>query len=133
MTKTVDRAIYRHILNKDYSKRNMVDGRDPMPEMTITSSYFDSRVGSNTFTMGYGTHDTVDIRRMPESTLSPSQRLRIWPHSWSCFSTDVYPTSRTKVAASPALMQMQYFLFLSPLGFSLRHVFFPYYKSSWTQ
>jgi hypothetical protein len=33
---------------------------DPMPELTITSSYVDSRVGSNTFTMG---------NLVPESTL----------------------------------------------------------------
>jgi hypothetical protein len=39
--------------------------RDPMPELTITSSY----VHSNTFTMG---------NPMPESTLTPSQGLWIW-------------------------------------------------------
>jgi hypothetical protein len=35
---------------------------DPMPEFTLTSPYVDSRVDSNTFTMG---------DPLPESTLSP--------------------------------------------------------------
>jgi hypothetical protein len=43
--------------------------RDPMPELTITSPYVHSRVDCNTFTIG----------NQPESTLSPSQRLWIWP------------------------------------------------------
>jgi hypothetical protein len=49
----------------------------PMPELTITSPYIDSRVDYNTFTMG---------NPIPESTLTlcqsrlypPSQGLRIW-------------------------------------------------------
>jgi hypothetical protein len=41
-----------------------------MPELTITSPYVYSRVDFNTFTMG---------NPMPESTLSPSQGLWIWP------------------------------------------------------
>ncbi len=43
---------------------------DPMPEPTITSSYFQSRVDSNTFIIG---------NPIPESTFSPSQGLWIWP------------------------------------------------------
>jgi hypothetical protein len=43
---------------------------DPMLELTITSPYVCSRVDSNTFTMG---------NPMPDSTLSPSQGLLIWP------------------------------------------------------
>jgi hypothetical protein len=43
---------------------------DPMMELTISSPYVNSRVDSNTFTMG---------NPMPESTLSPSQGLWIWP------------------------------------------------------
>jgi hypothetical protein len=39
---------------------------DPMPELTITSPY----VEYSTFIMG---------NPMPESTLSPSMGLRIWP------------------------------------------------------
>jgi len=39
---------------------------DPMPELTITSSYVHSRVDSNTFTI---------TNPMPESTLSPSKDL----------------------------------------------------------
>jgi hypothetical protein len=41
---------------------------DPVTELTITSPYVDSRVDSNTCTMG---------NPMPESTLSPGQGLRI--------------------------------------------------------
>jgi hypothetical protein len=43
---------------------------DPLPELTITLPYVHSRVDSNTFTMG---------NPMPESTLSSSQGLWIWP------------------------------------------------------
>jgi hypothetical protein len=43
---------------------------DPMPELTIFSPYVHTRVDSNTFIMG---------NPMPESTLSPSQGLWIWP------------------------------------------------------
>ncbi len=50
---------------------------DPMPELTITSRYVDSRVGSNTFNMGNPI--PVDRNPMPESTLSPGQGLRFWP------------------------------------------------------
>ncbi len=44
-----------------------------MLELNNTSpySYVDSRIETNTYTMG---------NPMPESTLSPSQGLRIWPH-----------------------------------------------------
>jgi hypothetical protein len=41
-----------------------------LPELTITSPYFHSRVDFNTFTMG---------NPMPESTLTASQGLWIWP------------------------------------------------------
>ncbi len=43
---------------------------DPMPELTIYPHQVGSRVDYNTFTAG---------NPMPESTLSPSQGLRIWP------------------------------------------------------
>ena len=43
---------------------------NPKPELTITSPYVNSRVDSNRFTMGIP---------MPESTLSPSHGLCIWP------------------------------------------------------
>jgi hypothetical protein len=43
-------------------KKNMVYRKDPMPELTLTSSYVHSRVDSITFTTG---------NPMPESTLSP--------------------------------------------------------------
>ncbi len=60
----VDSAIYRYT-QRLYSKRNMVYGRDPMPELTITSPYFDSRVGSNTFTMGYPiTESTLKVHKI---------------------------------------------------------------------
>jgi hypothetical protein len=47
-----------------------------MPELAITSFYVDSRVDSNTFTMG---------NPMPESTLTPGRNLGfgIWPQSES--------------------------------------------------
>jgi hypothetical protein len=45
-----------------------------MPELTITSFYVDSRVDSSTFTMSNP--------MLSESTLSPSQELRIWPLAW---------------------------------------------------
>ena len=50
---------------------------DPMPELSITSPYVHSRVDSNTFTMGIP---------MPESTLSPSQGLWIWPQEFGFVS-----------------------------------------------
>jgi hypothetical protein len=43
-----------------------------MPELTKTPPGVYSRVDSNTFTR-------VDLNPMPESTLSPSQGLWIWP------------------------------------------------------
>jgi hypothetical protein len=43
---------------------------DPMPELTLTSPYVHCRDDFNTFTMG---------NPMPESALSPSQGLWIWP------------------------------------------------------
>jgi hypothetical protein len=46
-----------------------------MPVLTITSPYVHARVNSNTFTMG----NPMQSRPMPESTLSPSQGLWIWP------------------------------------------------------
>jgi hypothetical protein len=54
---------------------------DPMPELTITSSYVHSGVVSSTFTMhGHGQpYARVDLNPMLESTLSPSQELWIWP------------------------------------------------------
>jgi hypothetical protein len=40
--------------------------------------YVDARFDSNTFTMGIGQpYATVGLNPMPESTLSPSQGLRI--------------------------------------------------------
>ncbi len=41
------------------------------------SPYVDSRVDSNTFTMG--NHARVDLKPMPESTLHPGHGIRIWP------------------------------------------------------
>ncbi len=52
---------------------------DPMPELTITSPYVHSRVDSNTFTMVNQPYARVDLNPTAESTLSPSQGLRIWP------------------------------------------------------
>ncbi len=44
------------------------------------SPYVNSRVDSNTFTMGNGqTYARVDFNPMPELTLFPSQRLGFWP------------------------------------------------------
>ncbi len=48
-----------------------------MPELTKTSPYVHSRVDSNTFTMD---------NPMPESTLSHSQRLWIWPLVWTSWT-----------------------------------------------
>jgi hypothetical protein len=58
--------------------KNKHGGWDPMPELTITSPNVHSRVDSNTFTIGQP-YARVDLNPMPESTLSPSQGLRIWP------------------------------------------------------
>ncbi len=53
---------------------------DPMPELTLTSSYVHSRVNSNTFTMSNPTvYARVDRYPMPELTFSPSQGIWIWP------------------------------------------------------
>jgi hypothetical protein len=46
--------------------------RDFRPELTITSTYVNSRVDSHTFTIGQP-FARVDLNHMPESTLSPSQ------------------------------------------------------------
>jgi hypothetical protein len=59
-----------------HSKRNIVD---PMPELTIISPYVDSRVDSNTFTMGMQPCARVDLDPMPQSTLSLGHCIRIWP------------------------------------------------------
>ncbi len=63
------RKEYSFVTQKPNPKKNMVYG-DPMPELTITSPYVHSKVDFNTFTMG---------NPMPESTISPSQGLWIWP------------------------------------------------------
>jgi hypothetical protein len=50
-----------------------------MPELKITSPYVVARVDSNNFSMGIGKpFASVDLSPLPESTLSPSQGLRIW-------------------------------------------------------
>ncbi len=51
---------------------------DPMLELNITSPYVNSRVDTYVCTMS---------NSMPESTLSPSQGLRILPH-FNIFATD---------------------------------------------
>jgi hypothetical protein len=50
----------------------------PYAGVDYTSPYVDTRVDSNTFTMGQP-YPRVDHNPMPEPTLSPSQGLRIWP------------------------------------------------------
>jgi hypothetical protein len=55
---------------------------DPMSELTRISSCVDFRVDSNTCTMGFfigQSYARFNLNPMPESTLSPSQGLRIWP------------------------------------------------------
>jgi hypothetical protein len=56
----------------------------PMPKLTITSPYVHFKVDSNTFTtdnpMPVLPESTLVLNPMPESTLSPSQGLGIWPH-----------------------------------------------------
>jgi hypothetical protein len=61
---------------------------DPIPELTITSPHVQSRVDSNTFTMG---------NPMPESTLSPSQGLWIWllEHAFPTFRVNNFVCSNT--------------------------------------
>ncbi len=51
---------------------------DPMPELTITSPYVHSRVDSQHIYHGQP-YARVDLNPMPESYLSPSQGLWIWP------------------------------------------------------
>ncbi len=62
-----------------------------MLELNITSPYVDYRVDTSTCTMGIGNgqpYARVDLNPMPvESTLSPSQKLRIWP-KFNIFVTD---------------------------------------------
>jgi hypothetical protein len=48
-----------------------------VPVLAITSPYVDSRVDSQHIYHGQP-HARVDLNPMPESTLSPSQGLRIW-------------------------------------------------------
>ncbi len=52
---------------------------DPMPEWPIISPYDHSRVDSSRFTIGDPMPCRVDLNPMPESTLSLSQGLWIWP------------------------------------------------------
>ncbi len=54
-------------------------------ELTISSPYVHSRIDSNTFTMGNPAR--VDLNPMPESYLSPSKWLRIWPFGLRVRST----------------------------------------------
>jgi hypothetical protein len=50
---------------------------DPMPELTITSPFVHSIESTSTYLPWAG--DRVDLSPMPESTLSPSHGLWIWP------------------------------------------------------
>ncbi len=50
-----------------------------MPVLTITSPYAESRVDSNTFTMGNPMPESTLLNPMPELILSSSKWLRIWP------------------------------------------------------
>jgi hypothetical protein len=54
----------------------------PIPELTITSPYVHSSVDSNKFTMGNPMPELTLTLCNAESTLSPSQGLRIWPLCW---------------------------------------------------
>jgi hypothetical protein len=59
---------------------------DPLPELSITSSYVDPRVNSNTFTMG--NHMTVSTLTLCQSWLYPSVRdfgFGLWRGSMACF------------------------------------------------
>jgi hypothetical protein len=59
---------YGPVVQRLYSKRNMVHVWTPMPKLTITSPYVVSRVDSNTFTMGIGQpYARVDLNPMPKS------------------------------------------------------------------
>ncbi len=61
---------------------------DPMPELTITPPHVNSRVDSNTFTMG---------NPMPESTLTLCQsRLWIWPQVESVLKASDWRICRSK-------------------------------------
>ncbi len=52
-------------------------------DYNLTLCRLQSRVDSNTCTWYHGaTHARVNLNPMPESTLSPSQGLRIWPLTW---------------------------------------------------
>jgi hypothetical protein len=51
-------------------KHGVWDRPDPMRELTVTSPYVHYRLDNKTFTIG---------NPVSESTLSPSQGLRIWP------------------------------------------------------
>ncbi len=68
---------------------------DPMPELTITSPYVQSRVNSNTFTISNPMPLWVDLNPMPESTLYPSKGLWIWPQGYK-------PSIDAKSASQPS-------------------------------
>jgi hypothetical protein len=53
---------------------------DPMPELTITAPYVDSRFDSNTFTMDGQPYARVDLYPLPESPLFPSQGFGLCTH-----------------------------------------------------
>jgi hypothetical protein len=87
---------------------------DPMTELTITSPYFHSRTrfNCNTFTMGTGQpYARVDLNPMPESTLSLSQGLWIWPQIWQRdqspnFFTFKEPRNRFQIINSASLCSL---------------------------
>jgi hypothetical protein len=59
---------------------------DPVLNLTITSLYVDSRVLQHMYHVQ--TYARVDVNLMTESTLSPSQGLRIWPLGLIAASSD---------------------------------------------
>jgi hypothetical protein len=61
-------------------KENQNHGEwDPMPELTITSPYVHSTESTSTHLPWAAPLCQSDLNPMPESTLSPSQGLWIWP------------------------------------------------------
>ncbi len=72
------------LLSSGSSNRDCIQREtwDPMPELTVTSPYVDSRV--DLAHVPWATCARVDHNPISESTLSPSQRQRIWPQASWC-------------------------------------------------
>jgi hypothetical protein len=69
----------------------------PMPELTITSPYVHSRVGSNTFFMGNPMPESTSTVYAKVDFIPPSQGLRIWPQIKIPLFYSTFPASTISI------------------------------------